>query len=169
MIYIESACTYVCEEDLPECLDVIRRSFSTVAEDFGLTPENAPTNPAFMKAERLKYEFDTGKLMFKLMDESKIIGFVQLRNNENGTFEFERLAVLPEYRHHGYGKMLIEYTVKTAKELGAKELHAGIIDENTVLKNWYLKNGFEFIETAHFAHLPFTVGYIKYDLTKENV
>lgn len=30
--------------DLPACLEVIRKSFATVAEEFGLTPENCPTH-----------------------------------------------------------------------------------------------------------------------------
>lgn len=157
----------VCEHDLPECIDVIRRSFSTVVDEFGLTEENCYTHPAFMKMERFAYEFGLGKLMFKLVDNSQIIGFVQLADNRNGTFELERLAVIPEFRHLGYGKALIEHAVKTAVSLGATTIHAGITDENTVLKKWYLSNGFTFIETKKFEHLPFTVGYIECDLTKE--
>lgn len=40
--------------DLDECLSVIHKSFLTVAEEFGLTEQNAATNGAFMKLERLK-------------------------------------------------------------------------------------------------------------------
>ena len=34
--------------DLPACLEVIRKSFATVAEEFGLTPENCPTHTSFV-------------------------------------------------------------------------------------------------------------------------
>ena len=38
-------------DDLPVCAEVIRRSFLTVAEEFGLTPENAPRYAAFATTE----------------------------------------------------------------------------------------------------------------------
>ena len=38
----------VIKEELPVCLEVIHRSFQTVADEFGLTKENCPTNGAFM-------------------------------------------------------------------------------------------------------------------------
>lgn len=34
-----------------ECAEVIRDSFMTVANDFKLTKENAPTNPAFIEID----------------------------------------------------------------------------------------------------------------------
>ena len=36
----------VTESELPLCLRVIHEAFGTVAEDFGLTPDNCPTNGA---------------------------------------------------------------------------------------------------------------------------
>lgn len=36
----------VTESELPLCLRVIHEAFGTVAEEFGLTPDNCPTNGA---------------------------------------------------------------------------------------------------------------------------
>ncbi len=33
----------VSEPDIPNCAEVIRESFKTVADELGFTPENAPT------------------------------------------------------------------------------------------------------------------------------
>ncbi len=37
-----------------------------------------------------------------------------------------------------------------------------IIEENTVLKNWYIANGFVHTGTKKFDHLPFTTGYLEW-------
>ena len=36
------------------------------------------------------------------------------------------------------------------------------IEESTVLKNWYITNGFEHVGTKKFDHLPFTSGYLEW-------
>ncbi len=46
----------ITEKDIPACVQVIRRSFQTVADTFGFTPENAPRFTAFATDEaRLLY------------------------------------------------------------------------------------------------------------------
>ena len=48
----------VIEKDIPECVKVIRESFATVAEEFGITVENAPKFTAFATTEeRLRWHF----------------------------------------------------------------------------------------------------------------
>ena len=37
----------ITEKEIPACVQVIRRSFQTVADTFGFTPENAPRFTAF--------------------------------------------------------------------------------------------------------------------------
>jgi len=51
--------------------------------------------------------------------------------------------------------------------LGGNALEIGIIEENEVLKNWYLANGFHPAGTKRFPHLPFTVGFMRRDLRYE--
>jgi ribosomal protein S18 acetylase RimI-like enzyme len=82
--------------------------FATVAEEFGLTEQNAPTNGAFMKMDRLQKDFANGDLMFGYVLDGKIVGFVQLAKKSASVFTLEKLAVLPEHRHNGYGERLIE-------------------------------------------------------------
>ncbi len=54
-----------------------------------------------------------------------------------------------------------EYAFKTAKAMGFNKIQIGIIEENTILKNWYTKNGFVHTGTQKFEHLPFTVGFME--------
>ena len=46
------------ENDIPDCVKLIRKSFATVAEQFGITVENAPRFTAFATTEeRLLRQF----------------------------------------------------------------------------------------------------------------
>ena len=51
-------------EQLPICLDIIHKSFQTVAEDLHLTRENCPGHTAFMPPEKLRAAFDGGCSLF---------------------------------------------------------------------------------------------------------
>ena len=149
------------ENKLSDCLEVIHLSFATVADEFGLNSENCPTNGAFMPFERLKNDFLKGHLMFSFYEDEKVIAFMQLSKNGSDAIEMEKLAVLPQYRHNGCGKKLIEFAKLKSKDLGAAKITIGIIEENIRLKKWYESNGFAHTGTKNFPHLPFTVGFME--------
>jgi ribosomal protein S18 acetylase RimI-like enzyme len=152
-------------DEVELCADVIRNGFATVANEFGLTLENCPTNGAFMSAERLKSEIKKGNFMYVLCEGDKITGFMELEKINENRVELQKITVLPAYRHNGYGKKMLDFARKQASELGGSCLTIGIIEENTVLKEWYVKNGFVHSGTRVFDHLPFTVGFLYLDLT----
>lgn len=57
--------------------------------------------------------------------------------------ELNNLAVLPEYRHLGIGKELVDYAITYSKNIpGTNKIKIGIVEENTILKEWYEKIGF---------------------------
>ena len=151
----------VTADQLERCVQVIRESFLTVARDFGLTTENCPTNGAFIKTERLVADLDKGNRMYGLYRGDDMIGFMQLEQGKEGAFILEKLAVLPACRHYGCGKMLLDFAMDTARSLSGNKLLAAIIEENTVLKQWYLDNGFTHTGKKKFEHLPFTVGFLE--------
>lgn len=155
------------EEELEWCAGVIRKGFATIAKDFGLTPLNCPTNGAFIKADRLREDKNKGNHMYVLLCNRAIIGFMQLERKSEDRIELEKLTILPEYRHYGYGKMLLEFARQRAKELGAKQMTIGIIEENRILKEWYSENGFSHTGTHKFEQLPFTVGFMSMLLDEE--
>ena len=74
------------------------------------------------------------------------------------------VAILSEYRHFGYGKALLDFCKDKIKELGGSKITIGIVEENTVLKDWYAANEFIHTGTKQFEHLPFTVGYMEWNL-----
>jgi ribosomal protein S18 acetylase RimI-like enzyme len=149
------------DEELEKCAEVIRQGFMTVALDFGLTKENCPTNGAFIQVERLRLEKEKGHIMYGVMDQEKIIGYMQLEKSTNELYFLQKLVVLPKYRHNGVGKKLLDFAKEQVASLGGKRISISIIEENTVLKNWYIAYGFAPTGTRKFEHLPFTVGFME--------
>lgn len=152
------------KEQLNICLDIIRSSFLTVAEEFGLTENNCPSHTAFMTIDKLQKQFDDCRPMFLFYQDDVPVGYFSLAKCGDEEWELNNLAVLPEYRRLGIGKSLVNYAVTTVKNYGGNKISIGIIEENTLLKNWYLKLGFNHISTRKFEHLPFTVGFMKMEI-----
>jgi len=144
-----------------DCVRVIRDSFITVANEFNLTKENAPTNPAFIEMETLQAIKQQGIEMYGAYIDNNIIGFVAIEKSSEDLYYIEKLAVLPEYRHKGYGARLIDFVVETVKKAGGKKISIGIINENKVLKDWYIRNGFSVTGIKKFSHLPFNVCFLE--------
>ena len=145
--------------DLERCVYVIRESFMTVAKEFNITEEIWPTHVSFTKMEKLQYHWDSGFLMYGYYLNDVIIGYVALDKKDENTYALRNLAVLPDYRHLGYGKELIAFCVNKVKELGGNRIILSIIEENVRLKNWYLQNGFTHTGAKKWEY--FTEGFME--------
>lgn len=148
-------------ERLDECAAVIRAAFATVAAARGLTPETAPTHPSLTSTDEVTAWCRAGVRWFAAVGANGLVGCVALkRSSRPGVCYLERLAVLPDRRHHGLGRRLVERVARVAREQGARELSIGIIDDDDVLERWYEASGFRKAGTKRFPHLPFTVAYL---------
>ncbi len=153
-------------EDIPACVNLIRVSFKTVADEFGITEENAPRFTAFaISDDRLYWHMDKEhRPMFAAEENGVLCGYYSLLIQDNGECELNHLAVLPQYRHQGIGKQLLDHSLITAKKSGCRTMNIGIVEENTVLRRWYEQNGAIHIGTQKFDFFPFTCGYLKREL-----
>jgi uncharacterized repeat protein (TIGR04076 family) len=151
--------------DIPVYGEVIRQSFATVAKDFGWTRENAPTFTAYRTDEWFASKYTDGYMPFGCECNGEIFGFVSLGDMGGGVFELNNLAVLPAWRHLGYGKKLLDYCKAKTRECGGNKITIGIIEENAVLKDWYTANGFVHTGTQKFPHQPFTAGFMEYAIS----
>lgn len=149
--------------DIRECVDVIKESFLTVANEFGITPDNAPRFTAFATTEqRLSWQLNNEKRpMFAFVLNGNIVGYYSLLIKENGECELNNLCVLPQCRHEGIGGQLLLHSFETAKGLGCSKMNIGIVEENQVLRKWYETFGFSHIGTQKFDFFPFTCGYME--------
>ena len=156
----------ITKKDIPECVDIIRKSFKTVADEYGFTIENAPRFTAFATTEeRLSWQLENEpRQMFVYEQDGVLCGYYSLQMQDNNECELNNLAVLPEYRHCGIGKKLLEHAYETAKAQGCKTMNIGIVEENTKLRKWYEQNGAVHTGTKKFDFFPFTCGYMVKEL-----
>lgn len=151
------------EHDIAECVKVIRESFTTIADEFGFTVENAPRFTAFATTEdRLKYHLlEEHRPMYAFYDNGKIVGYYSLLLQDNNECELNNLCVLPAYRHRGIGEELLKHSFETAEGLNCNKINIGIVEENNVLRKWYESFGFVHTGTQKFDFFPFTCGYME--------
>ncbi len=153
--------------DIKECVDVIKESFLTVANEFGFTRENAPRFTAFATTEqRLSWQLNNKKRpMYAFIVDRKIVGYYSLALQDNKECELNNLCVLPQFRHKGIGEKLLLHSFEAAKNLNCSRMNIGIVEENQLLKKWYESFGFKHIRTQKFDFFPFTCGYMELILT----
>lgn len=147
-------------DDFIKSAEVIRRSFQTVADEFGFTIENNPSNGAFITPDRLMEDHARGVKMFGLYMDQQQVGFVAAEKKDDRLYYLEKLSVVPQYRHHGFGKLLIDHVRDEVRKAGGTEISIGIINENAQLKAWYERYGFRQTGLKQFDHLSFTVCFM---------
>ena len=153
------------QTDFPLAAELIRVSFATVAKDLGLTEENCPKYVGFVStAERLQTHETWGWRIYGLYKNEQLVGYVSISKETDGAYEIHNLAVMPEYRHSGCGKQLLNFCMAKITKLGGSKAVISITEENYVLKNWYTAFGFVHTGTKKFEHLPFTVGFMVWEV-----
>lgn len=154
------------KNDIAQCVKVIKESFSTVAEEFGFTIDNAPRFTAFATTEeRLNWHLHgEHRPMYAFYDQGTIVGYYSLLLQADNQCELNNLCVVPACRHQGIGEELLKHAFKVAQELGCVKMNIGIVEENKVLKKWYETFGFVHTGTQKFDFFPFTCGYMEKSL-----
>lgn len=151
------------KDEIQSCVEVICKSFMTVAEEFGFTMENAPRFTAFATTEdRLVWQLEQEhRLMFAYFEDGKIVGYYSLFKQSEKECELNNLCVFGEYRHKKIGEQLLEHAFAEARKLGCSQVNLGIVEENVKLRKWYEKHGAEHIGTEKYDFFPFTCGYMR--------
>ena len=162
----ESKMQFVCinsDHDLSSVVKVLNEAHGTVAKEFGFTKENNPTNNTFIDEHALRAQLDKGIELYQLTVHDKVIGCIAIEKSakEIDTYYIEKVSIIPEYRHQGYGIEIMEFAAEKIKAQDGKWISIALIDSNTRLKNWYSKQGFKETGIRDFPHLPFRVCFMK--------
>jgi ribosomal protein S18 acetylase RimI-like enzyme len=152
----------ISQDDIAQCVNVIRESFNTVANEFGFTEKNAPRFTAFATTiERLDWQLnDEHRPMYGYLENNKIVGYYSLLLLDNQECELNNLCVLSEYRHKKIGQKLLHNAFDNARKMNCKKMKIGIVEENKVLRKWYEGYGFVHYRTEKYDFFPFTCGYM---------
>lgn len=155
----------ISRDNICECTKVVIESFSTVANEFNITKQNAPRYVAFaMSEKRMTEQYDEGRKMFAYFDDDKIVGFCHIVFWRENEATLNDLCVLPEYRHKGIAKKLLYHSFNCARKNGAEKLNISIVEENKRLRDWYEGFGFIHTHTEKYDFFPFTCGYMTKEL-----
>jgi N-acetylglutamate synthase-like GNAT family acetyltransferase len=154
------------KEDTRGLAEIIRRSFQDVAERFGLTPDNAPHHPSNCTVDWIRKDMERGVTYCAIENKNHVVGCVALERANPEVCYLERLAVLPDHRRRGFGKVLVNHMLSESKRLGVNHVSIGIIAAQTELKDWYKRLGFVEGESKDFPHLPFLVTFMSYGIKK---
>jgi len=158
----------ITERPLEPSVEIIRRSFGTVAEEKGITEQNAPRFTAFITAERLEETRRNNSVFWGLFVSGKQVGFVAVEKEPEGKYWMKRLAVLPEFRHGGSGKALVDAAISYTRSQGEKKLYIAVAGDRGVLNDWYLAMGFRESSVQKFPHLPFSVAFMELDIRRQH-
>jgi ribosomal protein S18 acetylase RimI-like enzyme len=150
------------DSDLSVSVKVLNESHGTVAIEFGFTKETNPSNSAFIDTDTLKSQLEKGIELFLLMNEKEAVGCIAIEKSIKGpdTFFIEKVSVVPEYRHKGFGKKLMDFASDKIKNDGGKWVSIALINSNVILKKWYVNQGFVETGVKDFPHLPFKVCFM---------
>jgi len=150
--------------DIDILVNLLRSSFRGVAERFGVTEENNPKSLAFCTNERIECDLEKDVTYYILQENGLPCGCVALERARPGVCYLMRLAVLPEHRGKGYGKMLVHYIFEKSRISGARRVEIAMISKDRKLKKWYKKLGFIQKGTKKYNHLPFIVAFMYREL-----
>lgn len=132
-----------------------------VATQFGLTVENCPKHPSFCSADWVLAGMARGECYFLAEDDSGPIGCVAFEPAGAGLAYLNRLSVLPARQRQGVGARLVQHVLQVASAAACQRVSIGVMGEHQALQRWYNRLGFVGTETKHFAHLPFSVTYMR--------
>lgn len=104
-------------------------------------------------------EYIKNNFVYVLENDNTMIGFFSFLRNENA---LDFLYIHPRYKGKGYGKILWEYVIQHANELGIKSF---TIDSDPNAKGFYLKMGAKLIgETPSTVFVDRLLPLLKYDV-----
>ena len=140
--------------------NILNRAFLAFAQEFNFTKENAPNHLAFINSDGVEIWLNKGLKMYGYKIDDKIIGCAGYSCHKDQIYLIERLATLPEYRNLGVGKKLMEFIENKIKNTGGKNAEIHVTDKNTVLREWYKKQGYveikiEEVNISGIAIVPF--------------
>ena len=101
--------------------------------------------------ERIRRDIGTGRVWLLITDEDAAAGTVTLSENE-----IDRLFVLPEFQHKGYGKALLDFAeAEILKNYEKIVIHASLPAKKIYLLRGFHEVEYNILDTGHGDYLCF--------------
>ena len=161
MVDIQYLVQPIDDGSLEPSAEIIRKAFGAVIGELRITEENCPRFPAFTTVADLNEKRDRGAKFFGAFVNGQQVGIILVEREEDRGYFAKRLAVLPEYWHRGLGEKLMARAIEYIRDCGFEKVNIAIVNEHTVLRDWYIAMGFRQVEVKTLDFLPFKVGFLE--------
>lgn len=102
---------------------------------------------------------ETNEVYFVVEEDGKVLGgggIKKLKNNEDNVCELQKMYFSPEIRGKGYGKLLFEKCLQSAKDFGYKQCYLESASQLKAAIHIYEKYGFKHLDgplgnTGHYS------------------
>jgi len=156
------------DESLKACVQCINKGFISVARKFNLTIKSAPNNGVFLNFGKYKSEVCKGMDVYAIFEGETVLATVGLKWLPQNTVEVLRLAVLPNFKGQGLGKMLMGFVEDITYKKMTRDPHIesftiqlGCIAEDEVLIGFYENLGYSVQAVKTFKKLPHDVCFMR--------
>ncbi len=144
-----------CRQDLSSIREVAWETWTSAYGEFIPEADRRDFHNSYYALDKLQNLYDT-----KIVDgcvavvNDHIVGYSKTHwNEQRREFFITSLYVLPEFQKLKLGKQMLEYGIGVAQKLGTDRVWLGVMVENKPSIQWYVRQGFVFLETK-----PFTIG-----------
>jgi putative acetyltransferase len=104
---------------------------------------------------------DRGGIIYLAAAGDEIVGSAALMKEEEGVYEFAKMAVTPAWQGKGISRLLIDACMQTARDWKAKKLTLFSNSQLTTAISLYQKYGFRHVKVEHS---PFATADVKMEL-----
>lgn len=122
------------KEDVNEILLLLQKEFTYVKAD----------SVIFLK--RLENE---NIFIYKIIENSKFLGFIDMQILENGIARINGVAIIDKARGKRLGKELLEFGIQFLKNKGIERIKLLVKENNETAKKLYKDAGFSFVDLHH--------------------
>ena len=143
--------------------DIIGKSFEEQARILQMNEQQYPYYVAFEKPEAVIKAMENGEAVCLLMDSERAIGTIRCNvdNNDSTKGYINRLAVLPQYRKNGYGKLLMDFAEDMLKKCGVMDIEISIVRQFDRLQVFYEMLGYAVTKDVTYSFFPFECRYME--------
>jgi ribosomal protein S18 acetylase RimI-like enzyme len=138
--------------DITELADVAAQTFPLACPPTTALENIASFIDTNLSAERFaEYLADPHGAILTAAQGGRIIGYAMLvRGVADDTAELSKIYVLPDYHGAGVSTALMDLTLATAEEWGARRVWLGVNEGNQRAQRFYAKSGFKVNGTRTF-------------------
>lgn len=135
-------------------LNLINESFAPLRQENDIEPYVIFGPEAFTSEEERDCLRRQREALFVFLENNRFVGIGLLEDSEEGDGNaVDVVAVRPEFRGRGYGRMITQFCINRLRDRGIRTPYIGVLDTNTVARRLYESMGCRRAESIEKARM----------------